>query len=501
MKRQGLAIFGIPLSNATLEETLQECIVLIDKNKKEKRSSHLFFVTNKQVTQIYGWRSSTILNSELRTIYFNAEISLTRSLLLRGFCKLLGSSLIPQPTIEQLLLGLCKLFSEHEKGIFFLGGIEKLTKNAAVALHEEAPGMRVVGIATPTIDIEGEDLVNAHEKDELLIEQINASNADLLVINLGSPKQEIWFNRIREKLKVPLAISVDNLLDKLGSQMILDKGALKKEKSSNILSMASNQIKLMTMMFPLLFYHNVSLFLARLFYAHKLQKQQIESRLFLSPHRTIAVIPLPFIIDASNTDLLIKSFEDAATHDVLVLDFRRVHHIQLEGFHLWIHVWRQRLKKYKEIYGFCPSRDIQCLMKLHRSWDFFKNNMCLSAEMLFDRVVQKDNASIFFDSISQRGSLVIIHLFGALSKAIDYQTYFQKLIPVIGQKNCAFDFSFCTFIDSTGFTFLLTMRKYLISQNMQLTLSSLSNNIHYQFRLAHIDSLFTIVKNTDDIPS
>jgi len=40
------------------------------------------------------------------------------------------------------------------------------------------------------------------------IEHINRSNADILLIAFGNPKQEIWFDRNRDRLKVPVSIGV-----------------------------------------------------------------------------------------------------------------------------------------------------------------------------------------------------------------------------------------------------------------------------------------------------
>ena len=43
---------------------------------------------------------------------------------------------------------------------------------------------------------------------EALVEQINRSGADILLLGLGNPKQELWFNRNRHRLEVPVSIGV-----------------------------------------------------------------------------------------------------------------------------------------------------------------------------------------------------------------------------------------------------------------------------------------------------
>jgi N-acetylglucosaminyldiphosphoundecaprenol N-acetyl-beta-D-mannosaminyltransferase len=51
-------------------------------------------------------------------------------------------------------------------------------------------------------------LIESTQSDHALLKQINQSGADLLLVGLGNPKQELWFNRNRRYLKVPVAIGV-----------------------------------------------------------------------------------------------------------------------------------------------------------------------------------------------------------------------------------------------------------------------------------------------------
>ena len=197
-------------------------------------------------------------------------------------------------------------------------------------------------------------------------------------------------------------------------------------------------------------------------------------------------------LDQSNQAELKQSFEDTQNHDVLIFDFRNVKHIQPEGFYLLIKAWLIRNQQNREIYGYALQDDIKWLMKLHRCWDLFKNHLCDSPEILMSRLKNQEKMT-FYDSFFQQENLVTISLLGNLDKNIDYHDYMLKLTPIIGQKDCNIDFSYCTYIDNLGFSFLLNLKKNLDSQQHRLTLSSIHKNLFKLFQAVHLEDHFIYV--------
>lgn len=502
---QGLpfAILGIPFNNLSLSNITLTCLERIQKNRGEGKVSYLSTIDGTLITQCYGWLPATVDNPEMLSILRNADFSVISDNCLRRLAKLLGSTVSPPNTPNELLLSLCKALGEHEKGVFILGGIEKETKNIAVHLHEKFNKLRVVGIATPPIFTEGQDLSNSWERDALLVEQINSSNADVLLINLGGIKQRLWLERVRSRLSVPLVVTIDHALNEIKKITSTSSvpGGMKNTSLSRFYTkwktiskksagfLLIGQLKLIWIAFSLVLYHTFSRYLYLWLCSANHLNNGLDSRLFLSARRSIAIIALPECLNETNFKLLTRCFEDAAGHDVLVIDFRKVRHIQPEGFYLLIKSWLQRNRLNKEIYGFCPSTDVQYLMKLHRTWDLFKNTLCDSAEILMSRLRGLENAE-FYDTFTQGENLVTMSVLGKLNNAIDYQAYIKKLLPLIGQKNCCIDFSYCTYIDNSGFAFLLSLRKYLQSQQHEFTLKSVNKQLYNQFISASINKLF-----------
>lgn len=69
------------------------------------------------------------------------------------------------------------------------------------------PGAKIVGkISPPFRDIEGVE-------DISYIDQINRSNADIVWVGLGTPKQELWMGRNRDRLAAPMLIGVGAAFD------------------------------------------------------------------------------------------------------------------------------------------------------------------------------------------------------------------------------------------------------------------------------------------------
>ena len=110
-----------------------------------------------------------------------------------------GSDIVPQLAARAAGKGL---------SLFLLGGGEGVGPKAALALQARNPGLRIAGTAAPMIHAAGPGLAHAEEDDAALVKEINESGADILLLGLGNPKQELWFNRNRHRLQVPVSIGV-----------------------------------------------------------------------------------------------------------------------------------------------------------------------------------------------------------------------------------------------------------------------------------------------------
>jgi N-acetylglucosaminyldiphosphoundecaprenol N-acetyl-beta-D-mannosaminyltransferase len=83
----------------------------------------------------------------------------------------------------------CELSVRDNTKIYLLGAEESVLKKTIDKLEDDFQGIDVVGSFSPPVGFE-----NNVEANQLIIEKINTSSADIVFLALGAPKQEIWMH-------------------------------------------------------------------------------------------------------------------------------------------------------------------------------------------------------------------------------------------------------------------------------------------------------------------
>lgn len=97
--------------------------------------------------------------------------------------------------------------------VFLLGAAPGVAERAAERIHSKWTNVCVVGTFSPPFGFEK----NASECLEIC-NQIAKSGAELLVIGLGAPKQELWVARYASSLPVKVALCVGATIDFLAGE-------------------------------------------------------------------------------------------------------------------------------------------------------------------------------------------------------------------------------------------------------------------------------------------
>lgn len=92
--------------------------------------------------------------------------------------------------------------------VYLLGAAPGVGQRAAEVIGRCWPGVDVVGVHSPPLGFEKDEAYN-----RALIDEINASRAQVLLVGLGAPKQELWVHRYRTALAVPVALCVGAAID------------------------------------------------------------------------------------------------------------------------------------------------------------------------------------------------------------------------------------------------------------------------------------------------
>ncbi len=99
---------------------------------------------------------------------------------------------------------LCKEASEKNLSMFLLGSSPGVAATVAENMKQKYPALNIVGT---------QDGYFAADETDNVIAAINASNANILLVGLGAPRQEMWIETNRSKLAPSVAIGVGGLFD------------------------------------------------------------------------------------------------------------------------------------------------------------------------------------------------------------------------------------------------------------------------------------------------
>lgn len=145
---------------------------------------------------------------EFARSYARASIRVADGAPLVGLAKLCGTPLPERVAGVDLALATLAAAAEREQSVYLFGGEPATVERALAVLHEQLPTLRVVGHASPTVDL---DEIGPEESTAL--DEIASLRPGLLFMFLGTPKQEIWFFRRADRLPPTVAMAVGGAID------------------------------------------------------------------------------------------------------------------------------------------------------------------------------------------------------------------------------------------------------------------------------------------------
>lgn len=123
-----------------------------------------------------------------------------------------GTDFVPKLLVEAAKRG---------QSVYLLGGKPGTAERAAAALCRQIPKLKIAGTRDGYSGAE----------DQAAIKEINASDADILLVALGVPLQELWIDRNFPALKTRICVSVGGLFDFLAGNVSRAPNWVRKVKS------------------------------------------------------------------------------------------------------------------------------------------------------------------------------------------------------------------------------------------------------------------------------
>ncbi|TYQ16776.1 UNVERIFIED_CONTAM: N-acetylglucosaminyldiphosphoundecaprenol N-acetyl-beta-D-mannosaminyltransferase [Acetivibrio alkalicellulosi] len=191
--RTTVDILGVPVDNVTMNEAVEIVESFLEKNK-----IHFVFTPNAEIMM------AAQRDDQLKNILSSADLVVPD-----GAGVVLASKIL-KPVLKEKVAGfdlthnLFYKFSNKNVNFFFLGGKPGVAEQARQKLLEKNININVVGIR---------DGYFSSDKDDEIINQINSSCTDILLVGLGAPKQEKWIYNNSNKLNVKVCIGVGGTFD------------------------------------------------------------------------------------------------------------------------------------------------------------------------------------------------------------------------------------------------------------------------------------------------
>jgi N-acetylglucosaminyldiphosphoundecaprenol N-acetyl-beta-D-mannosaminyltransferase len=144
-------------------------------------------------------------NAPLRAAYQRASLSLADGMPLVWAAPLLGGTLPERVAGSDLFIPLMQLAARRRWRVYLLGAPE-VAEAAANRLKREY-GVTIVGWHSPLIAADGSDITGGS------VERARAAKPDLVVVGLGSPKQELWITLAGDALGPAVSIGLGAVLE------------------------------------------------------------------------------------------------------------------------------------------------------------------------------------------------------------------------------------------------------------------------------------------------
>jgi N-acetylglucosaminyldiphosphoundecaprenol N-acetyl-beta-D-mannosaminyltransferase len=103
--------------------------------------------------------------------------------------------------------------SETPLRTFLLGAAPGVADRAATKIHRRWPAVEVVATYSPPLGFEHDE-----EENHRILDRIAAARADVVVVGLGAPKQELWVHRHRHEIAASVALCVGATIDFLAGE-------------------------------------------------------------------------------------------------------------------------------------------------------------------------------------------------------------------------------------------------------------------------------------------
>lgn len=201
-----VSLFNIQVNALSMAETVE---IIATWLAGSNQSCH--FVVTPNVDHIVQLDT----NQSLQSAYRNAALVVVDGKPVVWAANLLGRPLpgtVPGSDLVPAIFENAQKEQTHLK-VFLLGAMPGVAERAKLNIETQWPMVQIVGTHSPAFGFEKDTAYSTE-----ICRIVNATNAQLLLVGVGAPKQELWVNAHASQLRVHAALCIGATIDFLAGE-------------------------------------------------------------------------------------------------------------------------------------------------------------------------------------------------------------------------------------------------------------------------------------------
>lgn len=191
--RDTIDILGVPVDSLTMQQAVNNLRIFLSDIR-----AHTVYTPNAEI-MMEAYRDPYVMS-----ILRDADMVVADGAGVVLASRIMGTPLPEKVSGIDLVKNSFALNASRKYRYFLFGSKPGIAEAAAQSLLKQYPDVEIAGCRNGYF---------TQEEESGIIQEINASNADILLVALGAPKQEKWIHENRHKLDVRVCIGVGGSLD------------------------------------------------------------------------------------------------------------------------------------------------------------------------------------------------------------------------------------------------------------------------------------------------
>ncbi len=205
--QQTTIVLGIPVERLDMDTAIERIFGFIEAYRQDRRPRLVATVNVDFTVKTQGWLGD-VRQPELLRVLREADMVTADGMPIVWYARLLGCQLPDRVTGADLVPTLSSAAARNGYSIYLLGGAPEVNKKARDLLEKRNPKLKIAGFDSPFVHVTGPPDEETEAEDIMICDRINAAQPDILFIAFGNPKQELWFDRNRHRLNVPVTLGI-----------------------------------------------------------------------------------------------------------------------------------------------------------------------------------------------------------------------------------------------------------------------------------------------------